>query len=246
MRRGENVIVVAAVDKYHNPVWGKSIFSNYGSYTDISAPGVDILSSVGNNEYESMSGTSMAAPIASGAVALMKSVNAKLNTAQIRFILQETGLPVVGSVGNLIQLDKALEMAKNFSNDSIPTPQTGDVQIQLRWHNFNDLDVACTDPFGQSVNFSNKRVPSGGCLDVDMNAGSLKSNQPLENIYWPTGGAPKGDYTVYLKYYARKDFNEDATPYEVFVKYGDKAENYTGTLSSINTGWNKICSFTLK
>lgn len=246
MRRGENVIVVAAVDKYHNPVWGKSIFSNYGVHTDISAPGVDILSSVGNNDYEFMSGTSMAAPIASGAVALMKSVNPDLNTAQIRFIFQETGLPVVGDIGKLIQLDKALEMAKNFNADSIPAPQTGDVQIQLKWHNFNDLDIACTDPFGQTVNFRNKHVPSGGCLDVDMNAGGLKSNQPLENIYWPTGGAPSGNYTVYLKYYARKDSYEDATPYEVFVKYGDKAENYTGTLSSINTGWNKICSFTLK
>lgn len=246
MRRGENVIVVAAVDKYHNPVWGKSIFSNYGVHTDISAPGVDILSSVGNSDYESMSGTSMAAPIASGAVALMKSVNPNLNTAQIRLILQETGLPVVGDVGRLIQLDKALEMAKDFNPNTIPTPHSGDVQIQLKWHNFNDLDIACTDPFGQTVSFGNKRVPSGGCLDVDMNAGGLKSPQPLENIYWPTGGAPLGDYNVYLKYYARRDSYEDASAYEILVKYGDKTESFNGTLSSNNKGWNLIYSFTLK
>ena len=51
-------------------------FSNYGSAIDIAAPGVDINSTSNNGGYVAYSGTSMAAPTVSGAVALYKSLNA--------------------------------------------------------------------------------------------------------------------------------------------------------------------------
>lgn len=53
----------------------KSSFSNYGTTVDITAPGSNIASTVPNNAYSYLSGTSMASPMVSGLLGLMKSLN---------------------------------------------------------------------------------------------------------------------------------------------------------------------------
>ena len=63
----EKCITVAAVDKANK----RATFSNYGDMLDISAPGVEINSSVPGGEYNTYSGTSMAAPHVSAAAALV-------------------------------------------------------------------------------------------------------------------------------------------------------------------------------
>jgi len=65
-----NVVSVAAADD------NKEIasFSVYNEYVDISAPGVDIVNITMNNDVVIGSGTSFAAPIVSGVLALYKSV----------------------------------------------------------------------------------------------------------------------------------------------------------------------------
>jgi subtilisin family serine protease len=66
---------VAATDKNDK----KASFSNYGSWVDVSAPGVDIVSTYHNyqdpaNDYVAvMSGTSMSTPFVTGEAALIKS-----------------------------------------------------------------------------------------------------------------------------------------------------------------------------
>lgn len=117
-KRGENTIRVSAVDQNLK----KADFSNYGNYasqgvnfSDISAPGVDIYSAGPANGYGFCPGTSMAAPIVTGAVALMKSVNPNLTNSQIIDILNKTGKTVdrEGHIGKLIQVRDALEQAAN-------------------------------------------------------------------------------------------------------------------------------------
>lgn len=139
MKRPKNFVVVSAVDK-NNRTYEKAGFSNYGEFSTISAPGVDIYSTVGNNNYTIMSGTSMAAPIISGAVALMKSLNKTLTAEQVICILQSTGLTVNGKIGNLLQLDKALKKVQsgnytdcsNHNNSSTPnSPTTDDKRDKL-------------------------------------------------------------------------------------------------------------------
>ena len=114
-KRSSDAIRVSAV----NTGLVKADFSNYGVYPNlnriystISAPGVSIFSAAPDNKYESMNGTSMAAPVVSGTVALIKSIDKGLTGEQIVRILQETGKNVGNNIGPLLQLHKAVLTAK--------------------------------------------------------------------------------------------------------------------------------------
>ena len=245
LQRPESFITVSATDKNNNGIQ-KANFSNYGMYSNISAPGVGIYSTVGSNGYQKMDGTSMAAPVVSGAVALIKSLNSSITTSEIICILENTGIPTQGSIGNLIQVDKALQKVNSSTaEDCIPTPKSGDVQILLSWNNYNDLDLYCEDPNGEIVYFKNKKVSSGGQLDIDMNRGYPDSKNPIENIYWPINGAPNGTYKVGLIYYAKHEPNINQTPYSIKVKYNGQVETYDGVISKENKTVKFITTFTI-
>lgn len=129
--RNDGIIKVEAVD-------GKGImanFSNYGKvpeadlyYSTVAAPGVDIWS-VGvpqaadfarkegyvvssDNHFQNLSGTSMAAPIVAGAVALLKSKNKNLTTEDVIKILTATAKQTDNEhrIGPTIQIKDALDM----------------------------------------------------------------------------------------------------------------------------------------
>ena len=63
-------------------------FSNYGqTKVDVFAPGHDIYNSVPQSEYKKLNGTSMAAPMVSGAAAFLKSYFPNLSMKEIKDIL---------------------------------------------------------------------------------------------------------------------------------------------------------------
>ena len=88
----------------------------------------------------------------------------------------------------------------------------GDIQISLSWNNYNDLDLHCVDPKGEEIWFSHRISSSGGELDVDQNAQPPFTKVPVENIYWPVGGAPRGLYKIFVVYYAPRNGLDPAAP----------------------------------
>lgn len=114
--RNASSIVVAAVDKNLYP----TDFTNYGPCSDISAPGKGIYSSYPHGSFKSFDGTSMAAPIVSGTIALMKSIKKDLTVEQARNVLYKTGSDVYGFMPPMVLVDKALKGVKR-GDFSTPT-----------------------------------------------------------------------------------------------------------------------------
>lgn len=93
----------------HDQEGSLASFSNYGADKDVSAPGVDILSTLriyyDSSEgkvdvWSAKSGTSMAAPVVTGLAALLKSVDQSLNVREIKnFIYTSSGQDSYGDLG---------------------------------------------------------------------------------------------------------------------------------------------------
>lgn len=62
-------------------------FSNYGAQVDVFAPGYEIYSTVPKSRYQSNSGTSMAAPVVSGAAALLWGMYPELTAEGVKQVL---------------------------------------------------------------------------------------------------------------------------------------------------------------
>lgn len=114
-------------------------FSNYGDETvDVFAPGVDIYSTMPDNEYEFQDGTSMASPVVAGIAALIMAYYPGLTAKQVKDIIfentvkyanQEVILPneqnadeplvefgKLSASAGLVNVYKALQAAERMSN----------------------------------------------------------------------------------------------------------------------------------
>jgi Ca-activated chloride channel family protein len=124
--------------------------------------------------------------------------------------------------------------------------KTGDVRVSLMWNNYNDLDLHVIAPSREEIYYSHRRSRCGGVLDVDMNAGGPESNTPVENIYWPKGGAPKGQYSVIVQNYAYHRRVGRITKFTVEVFNRGEVSQYTGTISGTGPRSDvAVCSFSL-
>lgn len=85
-----SITVAASGPNDEKPSW-----SNFGTAkVHVASPGVKIMSTLPKNKYGELDGTSMATPLVSGLVALLKAQDASLTGAQIRALLQTTGAQV--------------------------------------------------------------------------------------------------------------------------------------------------------
>ncbi|GJQ60556.1 MAG: hypothetical protein D8M57_17085 [Candidatus Scalindua sp. AMX11] len=126
----ENIISVAASNANDN----LSGFSNYGATTvDLTAPGSSIYSTIPNNSYTFLSGTSMATPYVSGVAALLAAENPTFSYGQIKGLLLDsvdvvpalTGLVATGgrlNVGNSLHCDESRFSLEIYPPDTVLLP----------------------------------------------------------------------------------------------------------------------------
>ncbi|OFC70238.1 S8 family serine peptidase [Alteromonas confluentis] len=103
-------------------------FYSYGPTTvDLAAPGVAIYSTIppaaGYGEYEFLSGTSMATPHVSGALALVLAANPALSVLEVKEILMESGDDNEAMAEKILS-GKRLNVAQALA-DADPTPRFG-------------------------------------------------------------------------------------------------------------------------
>ncbi len=111
-----NVVSVAAIDSNQN-VAG---FSNYGaSSVDIAAPGVSILSTSPGNSYRTLSGTSMATPHVTGALALLLSNEPWLPYEQAINRVYDSGLEV-SSLTGVVRTGRKVSVSRMIHNLTAP------------------------------------------------------------------------------------------------------------------------------
>jgi subtilisin family serine protease len=112
-------------------------FSNYGKKTvSLFAPGVEIYSTVPDNKYKSLDGTSMASPTTAGVAALLMAYFPELSALQVKDILlkstrkfdnlkvQKPGggnveFSQLSSSGGLVNAYEAVKMAQSMKNMKI-------------------------------------------------------------------------------------------------------------------------------
>lgn len=86
----DSVIAVAAVDENNQ----RGSFSSVGSQVELSAPGVQVLSTVPGGGYDSLNGTSMASPHVAGVAAQVWQAKPNLSNVELRQLLRDTAEPL--------------------------------------------------------------------------------------------------------------------------------------------------------
>ncbi len=135
----ESCITVGAFDSNDQlPYW-----TNWGSSVDILSPGVSIYSSYFNNDYKTLSGTSMASPFVAAASALVLLKNMDATPQQVQEILQSNALPYPSS--SRFENIKALYIGtiSEYNSERTITPKIS-VESGKYLDNIN-VEITCDD-----------------------------------------------------------------------------------------------------
>jgi|688.fasta_scaffold362328_1 subtilisin family serine protease len=129
----ENVISVGAFSVIGDKL---AAFSNYGKNTvDLGSPGSVIYSTLPNNRYGYLSGTSMAAPFVTGTIGLMKSANCELTVSDIKWgllasVTKIEGLSQNTVSGGCLDANNAIRLSLGLTKTEYPVEKsTFDVNI---------------------------------------------------------------------------------------------------------------------
>lgn len=118
---------------------------------------------------------------------------------------------------------------------SVITVGTGDVQVSVSWDAPSDVDLYVVDPDGEEIFYGNRTSASGGELDLDSNAACQGEDARNENVTWPEGEAPRGEYTVRVNYWS--DCDESETNWVVTIRVeGEPTRTHTGTFTGEGNG----------
>jgi hypothetical protein len=177
-------------------------FSNRGPWTDICAPGANVLGTVIGSGYESWDGTSMASPTAAGVAALVWSLFPNLTNAELRELLEESaeditsqnpGIPAshLGhgrvSASNAVAARHPFLMVEDlFVNDvqggdgdgRLETGESGAVTFNIR----NTVGWATGEDISVTVSTDDNRI---SVSDATFSLGDISPGQVVNNFTAP-------------------------------------------------------------
>jgi thermitase len=207
----EPAITVSATDRYNL----KADFSNYGSTVDISAPGVEIFSTVPRTGtisdptgYKTIQGTSMATPYVSGVAGLLLSMDPTLKPFNVDRILKLNSDTAPENMGDgVVNARKAVEYLKPVVNPC----SNGNCADYIIFNFTSNLDYSNSN--GQRINGLGYQVMKGlspkeakaivTLHDRETNEDKRLVSQinNLDTFNWYEGEFPSagvnGDFSVY-------------------------------------------------
>ncbi|MCW8335409.1 S8 family serine peptidase [Vibrio paucivorans] len=182
-------IGVGATDRNDN----RASFSSWGTYVDITAPGVEILTTYPDNRYVYYSGTSFSSPLTAGIAALMVAANPNLTPSDIENGLFTTAVDI-GASGDdnvfghgLVDAAAAVAYAVNAGG---MTPPSADIVVS-----------ANSVPFGTPVDFdgSGSVDTDGGSIvsyDWDLGDGTTSNQISIDDYVYGQAGSFEVTLTV--------------------------------------------------
>lgn len=162
----DNIISVAATDNQGQ----LASFSNYGKSVDIAAPGKDIYSTLPDNGFGALDGTSMAAPFVSGCAALLLGVSENITAKEIKDRILLTA-------NRQTSLDGKVETGGIVS-------ATGIMMTTVSPGNFT------VGRSGQRIVEANNEIYSIGGYDGNSHIGKIDKYDPINKVWQTIGNMP--------------------------------------------------------
>jgi hypothetical protein len=120
------------------------------------------------------------------------------------------------------------------------------LRVSLSWFNYDDLDLHIKGPTAQHndhIYFAQKIGKSGGELDVDMNAGSGKTREAVENIVWMKK-MPDGLYKVTVHNFSKRETQDPG--FVIEVESAGKLLHFNFNMNAVDQAYNDVVTLHMK
>lgn len=218
----DNVIGVGATDS-HDVIWP---LSNYGSYVDVSAPGVTIFNTFNdlNNYYGGYAlynGTSMAAPHVAGLAGLLFSQNQNRTAEQVSNLITSTVKDLGAPGWDPIYGWGRIDAGKALTQDASPTGLLRGV-VWLDINGNGRLDV-----------YEDSGVGQVAVQVIDTVTNQIYPAQTTSDGQWGVGQLPAGNYFVQMTAPIGTYFTTTATSTNVTLTFGEQKSGLNFGLSTM-------------
>jgi len=136
--------------------------------------------------------------------------------------------PASSTAGGFDEIEKRVTAAGGRTSDV-------DIRASLMWNDRDDLDLHCRTPEGVDIWWHNKFDNHGGALDVDQNVQG-ETTTPVENVRWPKGQAPPGQYVFWVENYAYHEPVVRPIPYRAEIDVQGHIQHIEGVMPPGATG----------